>query len=132
MEPGCLHRVVPDTKRKLAYLSQPLPLPLGLLPAARCSHLPLNPSGISIFLSWGWISEFKPYHAPELSVLTQEFGIHCKLRFGDMSENHWFEFWVLGRRYPEGMALKPEFQRHSHRGMTLLGHHCCFAPVWGL
>lgn len=49
-----------------------------------------------------------------------------------MSENHWFEFWGLGRRYQEGMALKPELQRQGHRAMTLLGHHGCFAPMWGL
>lgn len=48
-----------------------------------------------------------------------------------MSENHWFEMWVLGRRYPEGMALKPKLQRHGHRGMTVLGQ-AAVLPQWGL
>lgn len=61
-----------------------LPLPLGLLPAAsHCSDPPLSPSGICLFLSWGCITESKPHRAPELSVLTQEFGIHCKLGLGE-------------------------------------------------
>lgn len=47
-----------------------------------------------------------------------------------MSENHRFEMWVLGRRYPEGIALKPKLPSHGHRGMTVLGH-AVVLPQWG-
>lgn len=46
-------------------------------------HLTALISGTTISLSWGWISEFKPHHAPELSILTQESGIHWKFRIGE-------------------------------------------------
>lgn len=66
-----------------------------------------------------------------LSCLFQpkNLGFIANSALGNMGENHWFEIWILGRRYPEGMALKPELQRHGHRGMTVLGHHCCSAPL---